>query len=104
MTPLFLLLFANGPMSLCDLMPRLQEFKNKMISVRGELTLTKEFTDLGLHTCSQSQVFVTNGYRWPIGVHLAWPGYYGLRNFEGKTVSIDFEKDQKNFDDMLALY
>jgi hypothetical protein len=61
-----------------------------------------ESSSISRSDCSKG--FITDGYRWPRGLHLVWPGYSLGSYFEGKTVSIPFERNQSNMDWILALY
>ncbi len=61
---------------ICELFQNLPAWKGKRIAVRGEFVSTSEGTWIGGH-CKGG--FITDGYRWPVGLTYREPGYCSTR-------------------------
>jgi len=64
---------------ICALFQSLSNWKGKRLAVRGEFVSTKEGWWIG-GNCQGA--FVTDGYRWPVGISLGVPAYHSKETAE----------------------
>ncbi|MBS1825683.1 MAG: hypothetical protein JST93_10210 [Acidobacteria bacterium] len=85
---LFPLLQLSTILTVCDVMPELTKFDQKLVEISGIIQSSMEIFDLEGDSCKK--YFVTKGYRWPAVLNLAYTdSYLGFR-LEGKSIAFGF--------------
>ncbi len=89
MTPITLLpLHLAMVLNVCDVMPELLRFDQKVVEVSGIVHGTSEVFQLEGDGCKRH--FVTKGYRWQDALMLAFTDGYLGRRLAGKSIAFGF--------------
>src|SRR5690242_2631720 len=62
-----------GVLSVCEILPKLESYRGRIIAVRGVLYRSREIYALGGINCSST--FVTAGFDWPTAIELVYSTY-----------------------------